>query len=458
MSPATDTIAAIATPPGHASLGVIRISGPDARQVGRMLLGVRDLEPRRATLRRVVDPGHAESGLAGEAVDRVVATLFPRPGSYTGEDVLEIAGHGSPVILERILAAAIRAGARPARPGEFTLRAFQNGKLDLVQAEAVADLIDAATPSQARVALRQLDGRLTAAIREIEERFFDLRVRLEASLDFPEEGYHFIEPGAVATEIEACRDAITGLLRAARAGQAIREGHAVVVLGPPNAGKSSLFNHLIGEDRAIVTPLAGTTRDLLMERSEIGGVPLTLVDTAGLRETGDEIEREGVARAHRAIGAAAVAIVVLDGSRDLETQLRTLPATLPRRRVVVASKADLPARWTAANLPGDLGPLVPVSIVTPSGIEQLRRELVRSLTEEQILQDVPSVSNVRHIGLLERAAAALEDACIQARSQGPEEVILTGLQDASASLEEIVGARSSEDVLTAIFSRFCIGK
>ena len=306
-----DTIVAIATPAGRGGLGVVRVSGANAAAIASAILTRRaPLVPRHATFTTV--HGCIGSG-RHTSVDSVVATLFPAPASYTGEDVLEISAHGSPQVLRTIVEAAIDAGARLAQPGEFTLRAFLSGKLDLVQAEAVGDLIDAATPLQARIAFDQLEGTLTRRIAEIDAELFDLVARLEASLDFPDEGYHFVDPKRIGGAVESVIARIDALLADAARGRVIRDGATVVIAGRPNVGKSSLFNALAGCDRAIVTDVPGTTRDLLTEQVEIGGIAVTLVDTAGAHEAIDAIEREGVVRGTRARDVADLVVIVLDG-------------------------------------------------------------------------------------------------------------------------------------------------
>ena len=449
-----DTIVAVATPAGRGGIGVVRVSGPAAvGTAGAVLRAGAVLPPRHATLTTVVAAAAADRPL-----DQVVATYFPGPASYTGEDVVEISAHGSPMLLRQIVEAVVRAGARLAEPGEFTLRAFVNGRMDLVQAEAVADLIDAVTPLQARVAFDQLEGTVTTAITAIDATLFDLTARLEASIDFPEEGYHFAEAGAVAAETRALLQRTQALLANARSGRLVREGRQVVILGKPNVGKSTLFNRLLGAPRAIVTDVPGTTRDLLTETAEIDGLPVTLVDTAGIRPTADTVESEGVARARGALEVAAAVLLVLDRSRPLEVADRELlRETAAADRVVVINKADQPARWQAADLPA-AGPRVTVSLRDASDLRDLHGALAAALWGGEPLRDTPTLSNLRHIVLVEQAAAALARAADAADAAAPEELILADLQDARGALEEVTGKRTAEDVLQRIFARFCIGK
>jgi tRNA modification GTPase len=458
-----DTIVAIATPVGRAGLGVVRVSGPAAVDVtSRLIARRKPLVARHATLTTARDltapvTGDSDEGRStAGSLDHVVVTFFPGPASYTGQDTVEISAHGSPVVLERIVASAVRAGARMAQPGEFTLRAYVNGRIDLVQAEAVGDLIDAVTPTQVRQAFDQLSGTLTGAIREIGERLYGLIVRLEASLDFPEEGYHFVDGPHLEAELEGVHASIQSLLAGARRGRVIREGRQVVLVGGPNVGKSSLFNALIGAERAIVTPIAGTTRDLVTERCEIEGSPITLVDTAGLREGAELVEQEGIRRAKGAASVASVALVVLDGSRPLAESVHAMAETAAvASRVIVASKSDLRAEWDAREL-GE--PCVAVSAVTGAGMEALRRGLLSALTGEEHGPEIPRVSNVRHIGLLEQADLAVSRARAQAAERAPEELLLADIHQARMALEEVVGRRTSDDVLASIFAEFCIGK
>ena len=450
-----DTIVAVATPPGRGGLGMVRISGSRAAAVARALLdGPRSLQPRRATVTRLV----VRDGDAATAIDRVVATSFPGPGSYTGEDVVEICAHGSPVLLEQIVAIACRSGARLANPGEFTLRAFLHGRVDLVQAEAVADLVDAVTPLQARVAFDQLEGTVTERIADLDRRLLDLTARLEASLDFPEEGYHFIQTSEVAQGIGELRERVKAMLDGAAAGRLIREGCRVVVLGRPNVGKSSVFNRLLGSSRAIVTPVAGTTRDLVTESLDLAGLAVGLVDSAGIRATGDPVETEGVSRARGALGSAAACLVVLDRSVPLDEDDRdVLRETASGPRVVVVNKIDRPAAWAPVALPPG-GDAVEVSALTGEGFGRLRDDLRRVLAGETAARETPMVANIRHIELLERAGSALGAAAAATERGAAEEFVLEDLQRARRALEELTGKRTPDDVLEHIFERFCIGK
>jgi tRNA modification GTPase len=411
-----------------------------------MLTRREPLEARRATFTRLI-------GKNTSVIDEVVVTYFPAPHSYTGEHVVEISAHGNPVVLRAIVGRALEVGARLAEPGEFTLRAYLNGKRDLVQAEAVADLIAAATPVQARVACDQLEGTLTRHIADIDAELFSLIARLEASLDFPDEGYHFIESDETARRLGIVVGKLGQLLAGAGRGRLIREGATVVVAGRPNVGKSSIFNMLARADRAIVSEAAGTTRDLVSERVDIEGLEVTLVDTAGLRESVDAVEREGISRAERAGDVADLLVLVLDGSEPLTGEdEQLLSRTIDRRRVVVANKSDL---RVALDRPTD----VSVSARMGTGADQLRRAIVRGLTGEDSLRDPAAISNLRHITLLEQARTRLASAQeLVAVDNAPEEFVLADLQAARALLEEVVGTRTSEELLQHIFAKFCVGK
>ena len=454
MFSTSDTIVAIATPSGRGGLGVVRISGPDAARIACELIGRhKPLKARHATFARF------------SGSDQVVVTSFPAPRSYTGEEVAEVSAHGSPVVLSAILRRAMAAGARLAEPGEFTLRAFLNGKLDLIQAEAVADLIDAVTPLQARAAFDQLEGTLTAAIGAIEKELFDVIARLEASLDFPDEGYHFVAPQEARESLARVIAGIDALLTQAERGRLIREGAQVAIVGAPNVGKSSLFNALLNANRAIVTAVPGTTRDLLTERADIGGLSLALIDTAGVRETADIVEQEGVSRARGTLRVADLILVVLDRSRPLSDDDRALlEDTAAQRRVIVVNKCDLPAAWDARGLiPSGKGgegsdPVAAISVLTGSGLDDAIAVIARVLSGEEATRDRPAVTNLRHTMLLQRARSALLQATDALEGSISEEFPLLDLQEAGHALQEITGRRTTDDLLQHIFKNFCIGK
>ena len=476
MFSTSDTIVAIATPAGRGGLGVIRISGPDAARVAGELVGrEKPFRARHATFARLsvsrpAAPSRQELP-SRQVADQIVATFFPAPSSYTGEDVVEISAHGSPVVLSSILRSAIDSGARLAEPGEFTLRAFLNGKIDLVQAEAVADLIDAVTPLQARAAFDQLEGTLTGAIRGIESDLFDVVAKLEASLDFPDEGYHFVGAAEARGALALVIERIAQLLAQTARGRLVREGAQVAIVGAPNVGKSSLFNALLNTNRAIVTAIPGTTRDLLTERADIGGLSLALIDTAGVRETTDEVEREGVSRTRDTLGVADLVLVVLDRSRELTDEDRGMLAeTCSQPRVVVLNKSDLPA---VATEPG-----IAISARTGAGLDELIAAIADVLTTTgggnpflglpdvgggnpsglPERRDQPAVTNVRHAVLLERARDAVIRASEALEGEVSEEFPLLDLQEAAHALQEITGRRTSDDLLRHIFAKFCIGK
>jgi tRNA modification GTPase len=454
-----DTIVAVATPPGHGGIGVVRISGPKAASIAQAMTGRCDpFTPRHATLTHVKSTTSlTPSTISTTAIDRVVVTVFPAPHSYTGEDVAEISAHGSPVLLRAIVSEGMRQGARLAEPGEFTLRAYLNERIDLVQAEAVRDLVNAVTPLQARAAFDQLEGTLTTSIREIDRRLLDLTARLEASLDFPDEGYHFVEGRAAAGEIATVASQIGALVQSGERGRLIREGLHVVLAGRPNTGKSSLFNALAGAGRAIVTDVPGTTRDLLTEVVDIDGVPVTIVDTAGARMApADAIEAEGIARAQAAREIASVVVLLLDGSQPLTSDDHALLEQTSRLpRVVAISKSDLPGVWAPEIIQAST---LKISVLTGAGLAELRDAVLQAAVSIENLRDVPGITNIRHIELLTRAREALERAEGAATAGSPEEFVLADLTEARMLLEEVTGARTADDLLGHIFASFCIGK
>jgi tRNA modification GTPase len=449
-----DTIVAVATPPGRGGLGVVRLSGTDAAAIAlRLTRRNAPFEPRHATLATVRD------------IDQVIVTWFVAPQSYTGEDVIEISGHGSPWLLQSIVDLACQSGARLAQPGEFTLRAYLNGRIDLIQAEAVADLIEAVTPLQARVALDQLEGTLTDAVKRIDALLFDLIAKLEASLDFPDEGFHFVTRSHATADLTLVKEELERFKAEGRRGRLIREGRMVVIAGRPNVGKSSLFNVLVGTNRAIVTAQAGTTRDVLTERLDVLGIPITLVDTAGLRESTDEVEEEGVRRAKQAREAGALTLLVLDGSMPVGAEDRQLLASIPEPRLVVANKADLPARWAPDEISPTGGrPALAVSATTGAGLDALRSAVVEALAggpggpSSRDLRDSPMVSNQRHLLQVEAALTSVERSLDALHEGATEELVLAELADAREALETLTGRRTADDLLAHIFSRFCVGK
>jgi tRNA modification GTPase len=446
----TDTIVAIATPRGRGALGVVRLSGPEALAIALSLLGrERPLAARRSTFARV---NLRQTGVS----DQVVVTWFPAPASYTGDSCVEISAHGASIVLDGIVSEAVARGARRAGPGEFTLRAFVHGRMDLTQAEAVADLTAAVTPRQAHAAFEQLEGRLGAAIDGLSARVLDLAASLEASLDFPEEGYHFAERAATAAAVGGVRAEIEALLAGAKAGALLRDGATVVVTGRPNTGKSSLFNALLRVERAIVSHEAGTTRDVLIESFDLNGLRVTLIDTAGRRVSSDAVEAEGVRRAERAVAAGDLEVLVLDGSEALREEDRQLLALRPAARIVAVNKSDLPEAWGLGVLGEERA--VRVSALTGDGLADLARSIENALGAGAPGRDVPPVTNARHAELLVRANEALGRAAELVACASAEELVLVELHAARAALEEVTGARSTDDVLAHIFARFCIGK
>lgn len=471
-----DTIVAVATPPGRGSIGVVRLSGPGAKAIAESLVGSR-LEARHATVAHLQ---HDDDVIP----DQVVCTWFAGPHSYTGEDVVEISTHGNPVVLDRLVAAGLSRGARHAMPGEFTFRAFLNGRIDLVQAEAVADLIEAATPTQARAACDQLDGTLSGAIGELEAALFELIARLEASLDFPDEGFHFIAPGEVTEKLAGVITSLDSLLADAASGRVLRDGARVVFAGRPNAGKSSLFNALLRSERAIVAPHPGTTRDVVSATFDVGGVPCELVDTAGIHEGGDAVEREGMRRGAAARQGADACVVVVDGSAALAAADRlVLRETASMSRVIAVNKADLGVCASVTEelgsqdhgiFEGDASPLsvhdasaigrtattevVVVSAMTGRGVDALREAIGRALGARRDVVEVPRVTNRRHADALDRARAHVKCAVVAMQSGATEEFALVDLRLAVEALQSVSGRRAPDAVLTEIFSRFCIGK
>jgi tRNA modification GTPase len=437
---ARDTIAALATPAGRGGIGIVRVSGARAGEVAKAILGALPV-PRQASVRAFRD---AE----GSRIDEGLALFFPAPHSYTGEDVLELQGHGGPVVMQMLLGACLDAGARLAEPGEFTRRAFLEGKLDLAQAEAVADLIDAASREAARSALRSLAGEFSGAVHALVARLTELRALTEAMLDFPEEEVDSLHRRDASARLEAIRSDLDAVIARSRQGKLLASGIHVVIAGRPNVGKSSLLNRLAGEERAIVTPVAGTTRDALREPMEIDGVPIMLVDTAGLHASADEIERIGMERARRELERADVVLAVFEAGDE-----RPLNESLPRdaARIDVYNKMDLAPDYSP---PARERPAIAVSAKTGAGLEELRRAILKaagwSSTGESVF-----LARERHLRALERARDSLICAAGQHQSW---EFFAEELRLAQGALGEITGAVNANDLLGEIFGRFCIGK
>ena len=434
---ARDTIVAIATPPGRGGIGIVRLSGPGSAGIARTITGALPAA-RRAELAEF-------RNAKGEKLDEGLALFFPAPRSYTGEDMLELQGHGGPVVMQTLLGACIDAGARLAQPGEFTRRAFLEGKLDLAQAEAVADLIDAASREAARSALRSLSGEFSAAVHALVAALVELRALTEAMLDFPEEEIDGLHRDDAAARLATIRQGLDGLLASCRQGALLGSGIHVVIAGRPNVGKSSLLNRLAGEDRAIVAPVAGTTRDALREPIELDGVPMMLVDTAGLHAAGDEIERRGMERTRRELARADVVIAVFEAGK---TQPLQEPLPDAAARLDVYNKADL-----APDFRPPAGALC-ISAKTGVGLAGLRTAILKAAGWTSTGESV-FMARERHLRALELARARLEAA---AREQGRWEFFAEELRLAQAALGEITGAVSADDLLGEIFARFCIGK
>ncbi|TAL82686.1 MAG: tRNA uridine-5-carboxymethylaminomethyl(34) synthesis GTPase MnmE [Rhodanobacter sp.] len=442
-----DTIAAIASAPGAAGVGVVRVSGPAVPAIAQRLLG-RIPQPRHAHLAAFRDAD-------GHLIDRGLLLYFPAPASYTGEHVLELQGHGSSVLLDALLRRICQLDARLARAGEFTERAFLNGKLDLAQAEAVADLIAARSQAAARAALQSMEGVFSRRVEALLQRLIALRVHIEAAIDFPEEEIDFLADPAIANQLAAVRAELAELQREARRGLRLNDGLRVAIIGRPNAGKSSLLNALAGSDRAIVNAAAGTTRDVLRESLSLDGIALELADTAGLRETDDEVEREGVRRAHGELQRADVALLVTDATHagaDL-AWFATLPAGV--ERLVLINKIDLGG--TAAHSEQREGcRWLWASVKTGAGLDQLRHQL-KQLAGAGSGEGAFSARR-RHLLALEQVAAQLDAAACALHARHAGELAAEELRQAQHTLGEITGQYSSDDLLGAIFSSFCIGK
>ncbi|MFI4880137.1 MAG: tRNA uridine-5-carboxymethylaminomethyl(34) synthesis GTPase MnmE [Steroidobacterales bacterium] len=448
----TDTIAAAATPPGRGGVGIVRISGPKVPELAAVLLGGELPQARHATFARFLDAQR-------EPIDAGLALFFPAPHSYTGEHVLELHGHGGPLVMEALVSRAVELGARRAQAGEFTQRAFLNDKLDLAQAEAVADLIDAGSQQAARAAMRSLQGEFSAMVHGLTEAVIDLRTYVEAAIDFPEEEIDFLADRELTARFQAVRDHFEGVSDSARQGRLLREGMTVVIAGRPNAGKSSLLNRLAGYEAAIVTPIAGTTRDVVRERISIDGMPLHVLDTAGLREGGDAVEEEGMRRAHAEMRRADRVLFVIDAAADPDAtafreERERLPADVPV--TLVFNKCDLAVGIPVADtLTGP--PRLVLSALSGKGLEALRAHL-KSCMGYQTADGGTVSARRRHLEALARARAHTEEAARQLNERRAGELAAEELRAAQQALNEITGEFTSDDLLGRIFAGFCIGK
>jgi tRNA modification GTPase len=450
-----DTIVAISTPPGRGGIGIVRLSGPAARTIAEPLLKLRHpLAPAQARFAEVLD---STGEIPGTVLDEAVVTFFEKPQSYTSEDVVEIAAHGSPVLLDHILRQCLAAGARLAEPGEFTQRAFLSGRLDLTQAEAVNDLIEATTLHQARVAARQMGGSISRQITPIKQQLIALIAALEAGIDFAEDDIDLLPSNEIAAQIQAIQPPLAALERTFSYGRIIRGGFTLAIIGRPNVGKSSLFNRLVERDRAIVTATPGTTRDLVTERVSLEGVPVELIDTAGLRESIDEAESIGIAKSREAMADADIVLLVLDATAPLHQEDEAAIAALEHRPfIIVINKSDLVRAGRLSN--PDTHPILETSALTGAGIPALRRAILSRIINEAPGTETALLTNVRQQQAVSDALAALNRAGQAVVAIIPHEMILVDLYEALHALDALTGTTTNDDLLNLIFSKFCIGK
>lgn len=443
-----DTIAALSTPPGRGGLGVIRISGPNARTIALSFLDLKDPSrwlPWTVSYAALVGPD-------GGVIDRVLASYFEKPRSYTGEDVVEISCHGSPVVLRHGLERAVAAGARLAEPGEFTLRAYLNGRIDLPQAEAVRDLIEATTLYQARVAAQQVDGAVSRRLQPVKEQLVELIALLEAGIDFADNDVDIAPDGDLLARIDRVEKGAKELIASFAYGKLVHDGLTLAIAGQPNAGKSSVFNRLLERDRAIVTEIPGTTRDLVSETADIGGIPIRFVDTAGIRKSEDRVETLGIERSYQAIADADVTLVIVDVTRGLTNEDRELMSRVGGRALIVANKSDLPHDGVPDGA-------IELSALTGAGLSELRQAILKAVTPEgNIAREAGFITSIRHEGLLRESVEALDAARNAVQVGIPHEMVLLDLYAALRPLDAITGATTADDILNRIFSTFCIGK
>jgi len=466
-----DTVVAIATPAGRGGIGVVRLAGPEAVSIAQPMLRLNHtLEPGRAVFGELVEPeakNYAQAaaihpaeldGASGARIDEVVVTYFQKPHSYTTDDIVEISAHGSPVVLRHIVELALARGARLAEPGEFTMRAFLNGRIDLTQAEAVRDLIESQTLFQAKVAAQQLEGALSKRLQPMKQKLVELIALLEAGIDFAEDDISVLPPDQILKHIAEVQVPLAELASSFAFGKIVHEGLTLAIVGRPNVGKSSLFNCLVERERAIVTATPGTTRDLVSETVALGGIPVKLVDTAGIRRALDEAESIGIRKSMEALADADIVLFVLDGSEPLADEDRELLMHVEgRTAIAVHNKADLDGS-EVSNFNSRL-PVIRTSAVTGLGILELRSEILRHIAGDNIPQaESGFLTNVRHQARVSYAMNGLEAAIEAVGNQVPHEMLLLDLYSALRPLDEITGATTTEDILNLIFSTFCIGK
>ena len=460
-----DTIVAIATPPGRGGIGVIRLAGPEAKNIALPMLRLKhNLDPGRAVFGELVEPacehvGTAEQGSAvSDRIDEVVVTYFAKPHSYTTDDIVEISAHGSPVVLRHIVELAMARGARLAEPGEFTMRAFLNGRIDLTQAEAVRDLIESQTLYQAKIAAQQLEGALSRRLQPIKQKLVELIATLEAGIDFAEDDISVLPADQILQRTATIRGPLKDLAASFAYGKIVHEGLTLAIVGRPNVGKSSLFNCLVERERAIVTAMPGTTRDLVSETVAIGGIPVKLVDTAGIRRALDEAESIGIRKSMEALADADLVLVVLDSSQPLADEDRELLSQVAGRpAIAVENKSDI--RGCQFSVLSSQLPRVRTSATTGEGIPELRNEILRHVAGEAGVQaETGFLTNLRHQERVRESLTALAAATAATGNKVPHEMLLLDLYNALRPLDEITGATTSDDILNLIFSTFCIGK
>ncbi|HET9282486.1 MAG TPA: tRNA uridine-5-carboxymethylaminomethyl(34) synthesis GTPase MnmE [Candidatus Angelobacter sp.] len=448
-----DTIVAIATPPGRGGIGVVRLAGPEARAIACSMLQLKhELAAGRAIFGEVVEPA------SGERIDEAVVTYFAKPHSYTADDVVEISAHGAPVVLRHIVELAISRGVRLAEPGEFTMRAFLNGRIDLTQAEAVRDLIESQTLYQAKVAAQQLEGALSKRLQPIKKKLVELIAVMEAGIDFAEDDVAVLPSEEIVSRINEVQAPLEQLRASFAYGKIVHEGLTLAIVGRPNVGKSSLFNQLVERERAIVTATPGTTRDLVTETVSLGGIPIKLIDTAGIRHSTDEAESIGIRKSYEALSEADLVLVVLDSTQEISSEDKELlRICVNGRGLAVANKTDLAP--DSVKILRESPKTYKTSAITGEGIDALRQAILEEVSGRSGgEQETGFLTNVRHQRLVEESLNGLEAATRAVEHKIPHEMIMLDLYGALRPLDAITGETTTDDILNLIFSSFCIGK